>query len=45
MYVINTISYLQKEEPIKNGKDESKQAEVPNGNDDDGDDDLDIDDI
>merc|ERR1719412_1788725 len=35
----------KKEEPIKNGKDESKQAEVPNGNDDDGDDDLDIDDI
>jgi len=35
----------KKEEPVKNGKEESKKAEVPNGNDDDGDDDFDIDDI
>jgi hypothetical protein len=39
------MSYLQKEEPVKNGKEESKKVDVPNGNDDGGDDDLDIDDI
>ena len=45
MVAINTICYFQKEEPVKNGKEEPKKAEVPNGNDDDGDDDFDIDDI
>merc|ERR1712242_12732 len=35
----------KKEEPVKNGKEEPKKAEVPNGNDDDGDDGFNIDDI
>ena len=40
------ICILQKEDPKENGKEEPKKAEIAtNGNEDDGDDDLDIDDI
>ena len=41
-----TLLSFQKEEPVKNGKDSVKPTEAAtNGNDEDGDDDLDIDDI
>ena len=44
--MLKSLFSFQKEEPVKNGKDSAKPAEAAtNGNDEDGDDDLDIDDI
>ena len=44
--LIVDLFIFQKEDPKENGKEEPKKAEIAtNGNEDDGDDDLDIDDI